>query len=229
LRCALEKNVVQKPEILSSLSDEEYSLVRDFHADAWAAKDQRPRALSMWVVKGERNAAFLASRFAVAEPVVAALFALAGALEGNHVLRWVRQMALRGKGRVFDEYGVCGEQKVVITGGKGSLERLCLHKDKLFPGASLTVSRPGGVLWGETQVERLLVSLSDPTLPDAVPATHVGKLMDIDWRDNSIEMGGDDTKAMLKTLGWTYESRPGRSGSLFRRIPSVNLSSTQAV
>ena len=51
----------------------------------------------------------------------------------------------------------------------------------------------------------------------------------IDWRKVSIDMNGDDTKAMLMALGWTYEKRLGRGGSLFRRVASVSLGSTDAV
>ena len=34
----------------------------------------------------------------------------------GHLLRWTKQMALRGRSREFDESGVCGTQKLVVTG-----------------------------------------------------------------------------------------------------------------
>jgi hypothetical protein len=136
----------------------------------------------------------------------------------GHILRWVRQMALRGKGRIFDEHGVCGEQKVVIAAGPGGLERFCLNKDQLFPGASVKIKGFTDAPWQLSQLEHLLVSLSDPTLPDDVSASRIGELMGMAWRSVSIDMKGD-TEVMLKALGWKYESRPGRAGSLFRRLP----------
>jgi hypothetical protein len=33
----------------------------------------------------------------------------------GHLLRWIKQMALRGRSREFDESGVCGTQKLVVT------------------------------------------------------------------------------------------------------------------
>jgi hypothetical protein len=140
--------------------------------------------------------------------------------EGN-ILRWMKQMALRGKGRIFDDQGICGAQKVVITGGSGSLERLCLHKDRMFPGAKLNVSRPGGTLWGDTKLERLLVYLADATLPDEVDTVSLKEAIGIDWRSTAKDIINDDTRAMLQSLGWTYESLRGRGGrSFFRRISS---------
>jgi hypothetical protein len=45
----------------------------------------------------------------------------------GHLLRWSKQMALRGKGRRYDEHGVCEPQTVVFAGGStfgGSLPML---------------------------------------------------------------------------------------------------------
>jgi hypothetical protein len=146
----------------------------------------------------------------------------------GHILRWVRQMALRGRGRVFDEHGVCGHQKVVITGGSGSLPRLALHKEQLFPGAKLSVSRPNGELWGTKYVERLLVALSDPTLPSELTTGQVGKLMGRDWRSSGKDIINDETRKMLRSLGWTYVARLGRGGSLFRRMTTEDLGGSGA-
>jgi hypothetical protein len=134
----------------------------------------------------------------------------------GHILRWVRQMALRGRGRAFDEHGVCGEQRVVISGGRGSLERLVLHMNQLFPGAKLTISRNRDLSrYGHR--ERLLIALSDPMLPHELPAGRVGELMDVDWRDIAGHIMKRDTKRMLEAIGWTYVPVKGRGGSLFRR------------
>ena len=37
-------------------------------------------------------------------------------LRDGHILRWMKQMALRGKAREMDGEGICGPQKLVITG-----------------------------------------------------------------------------------------------------------------
>jgi hypothetical protein len=60
-------------------------------------------------------------------------------LRDGHILRWMKQMALRGKAREMDQHGVCGHQKLVIT---GDLVRLLGHRPKVFPGAKIK-SEPG--------------------------------------------------------------------------------------
>ena len=37
-------------------------------------------------------------------------------LQEGDLLRWTKQMALRGRGRSYDEHGVCGHQKLVCSG-----------------------------------------------------------------------------------------------------------------
>jgi hypothetical protein len=54
------------------------------------------------------------------------------ALCDGHILRWLKQLALRGRARELDDNGICGEQKLVVT---GDLIRLIEHFDRLFPGA----------------------------------------------------------------------------------------------
>jgi hypothetical protein len=135
----------------------------------------------------------------------------------GHLLRWIRQMALRGRGRVFDDDGVCCEQKVVITGGRGSLERLVLHKDRLFPGAKLTVSHTPD-LSNYTYREALLLVLSDPSLPHEIPAVDVGKFLGADWKNISSRLMSSNTNIMLNNIGWTYIRGKGRGGSRFQRL-----------
>jgi hypothetical protein len=142
-------------------------------------------------------------------------------VKDGHILRWVRQMALRGRGRVFDEHGVCGKQKVVITGGRGSLERLVFHMNQLFPGASLTIS-PNRDLSRYGHRERLLVALSNPMLAHELPVGRVGELMGVNWRDIAGHIMKGTTKQMLEAIGWAYVPIKGPSGSLFRRVTTGN-------
>jgi hypothetical protein len=48
------------------------------------------------------------------------------ALREDHLLRWTKRMVLRGRGRSFDEHGVCGQQKVVCAGLRTSTS--CLSR-----------------------------------------------------------------------------------------------------
>jgi hypothetical protein len=137
-----------------------------------------------------------------------------GIWEG-HLLRWTEQMAMRGRGRVFDEDGICGQQKLVFT---GDYERLLLHKDRMFPRAKLSVWRPDDDLsrFG-TWRRKLLEVLSRPELPDQLPTEAVGRTLGVKWAAISGDIMGDETEEMLKALGWVYVRRKGPRGSWFDR------------
>jgi hypothetical protein len=53
----------------------------------------------------------------------------------GHLCRWAKQIAMRGNARNIDANGVCGEQRLYVT---GEFDRLVRHKDQMFPGAKLT-------------------------------------------------------------------------------------------
>src|SRR5262249_32186301 len=55
-------------------------------------------------------------------------------LRDGHILRWLKQMALRGKAREMDGGGICGPQKLVMT---GDLIRLLAHRPMVFPRANI--------------------------------------------------------------------------------------------
>jgi hypothetical protein len=138
-----------------------------------------------------------------------------GVWEG-HLLRWTKQMALRGCGRVFDENGICGKQKLIFT---GDYERLLLCKDRMFPRAKLTVSRPDDDLSRYNRRRQLLEVLSNPELPDRLSTKEVGIRLGAKWADVSKDiMSSEGTHQMLKALGWAYVSRRGPHGSWFERI-----------
>lgn len=66
--------------------------------------------------------------------------ALKSLLEGN-LCRWMKQLAMRGNARNIGPDGVCGQQRLYVT---GEFERLIEHKDRMFPGATLTSLPIGG-------------------------------------------------------------------------------------
>jgi hypothetical protein len=137
------------------------------------------------------------------------------ALATGHVLRWLKQMALRGKAREFDANGVCGQQKLVVT---GDLVTLVENLDALFPGATL---RHQITAMDEEahHLSKLVYVLMRPELEDTVPATKVAELMGVEWRKVSSDLCRHSSwQDLLRSLRWEYVSRPGRVGSLFRRV-----------
>jgi hypothetical protein len=138
----------------------------------------------------------------------------------GHLLRWTKQLAMRGKARFFDERGICGEQKLVVT---GDFERLLLHRETLFPGARLLVVRDKNrdlSKYGKRL--GMLEVLSDPDLPETVQARAVAQALGkTKWGDISGDCINEISRRMLRSLGWTYVNLKGASGALFRRLSAT--------
>ena len=138
--------------------------------------------------------------------------------EGD-LLRWTRQMALRGKGRHFDEHGVCGHQKLVCT---GDYERLLANAPRLFPGAP-PITKVGDT--GNTYAQKLLEVLSRPDLPDIITTKWIGEEVGAPWRFWGKDvLKRAETQGCLRALGLRYEPARGPSGGRFVRDTTTQIS-----
>jgi hypothetical protein len=137
-------------------------------------------------------------------------------LQDGHILRCLKQMALRGQGRCYDERGICGHQKLIYS---GNLKKLLANAQVLFPGARITQVRP--VDTKLTQAQALLALLGRPNLPTRLTTNWISRELQVPWRDVSkhIMPLGHVQKA-IRNLGWTYVSRKGCKGSYFEKTPS---------
>jgi len=81
-------------------------------------------------------------------------------IRDGHLCRWLKQIAMRGNARNIDGEGVCGIQRLYIT---GEFERFILHKDRMFPGATLaTQINPDQIKQGGIKgIASLLYSTKD--------------------------------------------------------------------
>lgn len=137
----------------------------------------------------------------------------------GHLLRYNKQMALRGHGRCFDEHGVCGQQKLVCT---GDLERLLSNKDLLFPGAKVVIEH--GDDSRQTEATKLYELLSRPGLPSSLSTKWIGQQLHKPWRDfGKNVMRRDIALRTIANLGWHYVQGRGRGGSYFLRITDEGM------
>jgi hypothetical protein len=136
-------------------------------------------------------------------------------LEG-HLLRFTKQMALRGRGRRYDEHGACEPQKVVAS---GDLKRLVANFNRLFPGAEIESVRPRKAsLKKEKQAEGFLAVMSRPGLPQTISTSWLGQQMHTPWREVSKHvLPQEDVQQALANLGWLYAPKSGRGGGSFVR------------
>ena len=142
-------------------------------------------------------------------------------LRDGHILRWMKQMALRGKAREMDENGICGPQRLVIT---GDLIRLLAHRPKVFPGAKIkTEQADRGQLF-----DRLVAVLLSSELNE-VSTKVIEDALDRDWGDISGNLKKHKGyEAVLDAIGWTYHRGQGRTRGCFRRV-ETNHTETEHV
>jgi hypothetical protein len=136
-------------------------------------------------------------------------------IRDGHLLRWIKQMALRGRSRDFDETGACGAQKLVVT---GDLKLLMANLHRVFPGAKL-ISQENSTA---TNFEKLLRYLSTAGLPLQVSTKQISDHFRCPWRFISGDITGHrDFQALLRNAGWRYVSKRGRTGAYFEQIESA--------
>ena len=151
-------------------------------------------------------------------PILAALGDLIG--EG-HRLRWTKQLALRGRGRSYDQHGLCGRQRLVVS---SDLKSFMANAARLFPRANV---RTAGVYTKTTQVTLLIKILSKPNLPSKLTTKDMSRLMEaetgkrIPWRIVSSNVLTPDFSRALEAIGWRYVPSKGRGGSHFERTPLI--------
>jgi hypothetical protein len=100
-------------------------------------------------------------------------------LEEGGLLRWSKQMCLRGRARCFDEDGLCGKQKLVCTGDR---QRLLANVNTLYPGAKVTLAK-AATGCKQSRAEALLSLFSNPDLPDEVSTNWVGQQLERSWHE----------------------------------------------
>jgi hypothetical protein len=135
-------------------------------------------------------------------------------LAEGHRLRWTKQLALRGRGRSYDEHGNCGKQRLVIS---SDLKSFTASAERLFPGATVTVV--GDCVDGSRQADQVLRALSNPELPPKLTTKDLSALIRKPWRSMSANVLTPEFERSIGALGWRYVHRKGRGGSYFERTP----------
>jgi hypothetical protein len=125
----------------------------------------------------------------------------------GHLLRFMKQMGMRGRARAFDQQGLCGRQVLVLT---CDFTRLLINAHKLFPGATLSK-------WGRTQErfatltqpEKLLEVLTDLDVSESISGDEMARRLGAErWRAVSTNALTETVRKALANIGWSYV--PGR-------------------
>jgi hypothetical protein len=122
-------------------------------------------------------------------------------IKQGHLLRWSKQMGLRGKARDFDQHGVCGAQKIVFC--DLDLRDLTANAHTLFPGSlPIITDNAGSDESGKQPIaDKVLGCLGRADRPTDVIAT--------DWVMQQLHGVGVKAKswrAVSKNINWqNYE------------------------
>ena len=131
----------------------------------------------------------------------------------GHVLRWIRQMALRGNARTYDEHGMCGKQRLVIACDP---KRFMANVSRLFPGASNI--RIVGAATDNATVQTKILGLLSNTQDHVVTQKAISEAVGKAWRSIAHYVNTSAFQSSVVALGWRYVNRKGCKGSFFERL-----------
>ena len=131
----------------------------------------------------------------------------------GHRLRWTKQLALRGRGRSYDEQGNCGKQRLVIS---SDLKTFMANAHILFPGAKITTA--GAYTEGSTWTHKVIEILNKPEMGEVVTTKQLSKLLGRPWRSVSTNVLTPEFESALVSMGWRYVTSKGRNGSRLERV-----------
>jgi hypothetical protein len=139
-------------------------------------------------------------------------------LRDGHLCRHQKQLAMRGNARNISWDGVCGVQRLYVT---GEFSRLIRYKDQLFPGATVTVNEP------EKRLQQggidALIGLLYQAPGDAITTTEVKEATGIDLQKNKNRyLSSVEVKEAMSQNGWVFVQGKGGRGNVGRFVKAAS-------
>jgi hypothetical protein len=129
----------------------------------------------------------------------------------GHRLRWIKQMALRGSARCYDEHGACGTMRLVVS---CELESFIANVGRLFPGATVRITGAGeGGTWSEK-----VVAILNASQAPVVTTSELGKRLGKPWARVRYAVLTENFNNAIEAMGWRYNPGKGRLGGRFERM-----------
>jgi hypothetical protein len=125
---------------------------------------------------------------------------------------------MRGNARNIDGQGLCGEQRLYVT---GEFERLIQHKDRMFPGARLVTQRKAEQI--KQRGVKGLVSFLYTTEASEITTVELQKLTGVSFQKNKARYLSDPlVRKVMQNTGFTFHAGRGR-GNPGRLVRGVSL------
>jgi hypothetical protein len=129
----------------------------------------------------------------------------------GHRLRWLKQMALRGRARCYDEHGVCGKQRLVAACDLGTFMS---NVGMLFPGAAVRTTGAGD---SGKWTERVIAILNDSKAL-AVTTGELGRLLAQAMAVFVVQRVDAGVLERPRRHGVAVRAREGPQGGRFERM-----------
>ncbi|MBO0904669.1 DEAD/DEAH box helicase family protein [Jiella sp. MQZ13P-4] len=143
----------------------------------------------------------------------------------GHLLRWEKQLAMRGNARNISADGVCGHQRLFVT---SEFSRFMKYRNTLFPGATFHV---------DSSVQRRKTGGGAKGLAALLASTDAHRLTGPELRTVGINLNKDRARLLANPVvrqamalrGWTYHCGGGRGKpSCFVRAEGASVSNDNA-
>jgi hypothetical protein len=142
-------------------------------------------------------------------------------LQHGHLMRWEKQLAMRGNARNLTPDGVCGKQKLFVT---SEFKRFSQYRKRLFPGATFivdsSVSETASEKGGCGAVAALLMSSEQ----SCITSLGVKAITGVILKKNPERIVSNPlVKQAMQEGGWVYVSGGGRGNpSRFERVSNTD-------
>ncbi|MET7243000.1 hypothetical protein ABZT49_06485 [Methylobacterium sp. EM32] len=129
-------------------------------------------------------------------------------LQHGHLLRWEKQLAMRGNARNITSEGVCGRQKLFVT---SEFSRFLLHKERLFPRATFTRSeevKKSELAKGGAKAVAMLLATSEQ---NCITSLELQAETGVSLQKHTARILGHDlVQAVMAQGGWSFVRGGGR-------------------
>jgi hypothetical protein len=140
-------------------------------------------------------------------------------LQHGHLMRWEKQLAMRGNARNLTPDGICGHQKLFVT---SEFKRFSQYRERLFPGATFivdgSVSETASEKGGCGAVAALLMSSEQ----NCITSLELEEVTGVTLNNSKRILTNLLVQQAMDEGGWVYIAGRGRGNpSRFERVRSI--------
>jgi hypothetical protein len=140
-------------------------------------------------------------------------------LQHGHLMRWEKQLAMRGNARNLTQDGICGHQKLLVT---SEFKRFSQYRERLFPGATFVVDSSVSTTASEKGGCGAIAALLITSEQNCITSLEMKVVTGVTLKKNPERILSNPlVKQAMREGDWVYVSGGGRGNpSRFERVSS---------